>query len=78
MFLLSTKAGMRAIEISHISWRMVTDADGDIADAIALENRASKGKRGGRIIPMHPDLKSALIALHRERGEEALQSAGYL
>jgi|SRR6185437_1665461 len=49
-----------------------------IAHTIALENRTSKRKRGGRIIPLHPDLKSALIALLRERGEEARQSAGSL
>ena len=71
MFLLSIKAGMRAIEIAHVTWSMVTDAEGNIADAIALENRASKGRRGGRIIPVHPDLKSALIALLRERDEQA-------
>ena len=71
MFLLSIKAGMRAIEIAHVTWSMVTDAEGNIADAIALENKASKGKRGGRIIPLHPELKAALVALHRERGEEA-------
>ena len=50
---------------------MVTDAEGEIADVIALENRASKGKGGGRHIPMHPDLKTALIQLHRHRGEKA-------
>jgi integrase len=71
LFLMSVKAGMRAIEIARITWSMVTDAEGNIADAIALENRASKGKRGGRIIPLHPDLKAALIALQRERGDKA-------
>jgi integrase len=69
MFLLSTKAGLRAIEIASVRWGMVTDAEGKIADLIALENRASKGKTGGRIIPMHPVLKDALIALHDERGD---------
>src|SRR5262249_61947909 len=38
-------------------------------DVIALQNRASKGRGGGRIIPMHRDLKTALIALHRGRGD---------
>jgi integrase/recombinase XerD len=47
---------------------MVTDAEGEIADAIALENRAAKGK-SGRVIPMHADLKAALMALQRERGD---------
>src|SRR5712672_3520154 len=68
MFLLSIKAGMRAKEIASVTWGMITDAEGNISDAISLENRASKGKGGGRVIPMHPDVKAALIALHREQG----------
>lgn len=71
MFLLSIKAGLRAKEIASITWGMVTDAEGQIADVIALENRASKGERGGRVIPLHPDLKAALIALQQERGNQA-------
>jgi integrase/recombinase XerD len=70
MFLLSIKAGLRAKEIASVTWAMVTDAEGEIADVIALENKASKGK-GGRHIPIHPDLKAALIQLHRDRGEKA-------
>src|SRR5260370_2684765 len=70
MFLLSIKAGMRAKEIASVTWGMVTDAEGEIADVIALENRASKGKGGGRHIPMHPDVKAAFVALHRERDEQ--------
>jgi len=71
MFLLSMKAGMRAVEIASITWAMVTDAEGEIGEVIALQNRASKGRGGGRFIPMHPDLKAALGALHRERGVKA-------
>ena len=71
MFLLSMKAGMRAVEIASITWAMVTDAEGEIGDVIALQNRASKGRSGGRIIPMHSDLKAALVALHKERGDKA-------
>jgi integrase len=67
MFLLSMKAGMRAVEIASITWGMVTDAEGEIGDVIALQNRASKGKGGGRVIPMHPDVKAALTAVHREQ-----------
>jgi integrase len=67
MFLLSLKAGMRAVEIASITWAMVTDAEGKVCDLIALQNHASKGKGGGRIIPVHPDLKAALVALHKER-----------
>jgi integrase/recombinase XerC len=71
MVLLSVKAGLRAVEIASITWNMLTDSEGGISDVIALENRASKGRRGGRVIPMHPDLKAALLALQRERGEKA-------
>src|SRR5258707_1446572 len=71
IFLLSIKAGLRAKEVASVTWAMITDAEGEIADVIALENRASKGKGGGRHIPIHPDLKAALIKLHRDRGEKA-------
>ena len=71
MFLLSMKAGLRAVEISRCTWAMVTNSESQIGDVIALQNRASKGKGGGRIIPVHPDLKTALVALHRERGVRA-------
>jgi integrase/recombinase XerC len=70
-FLLSVRAGMRAIEIASVTWGMVTNSEGEVGDVIALENRAAKGKHGGRIIPVHPDLKAALVALHRERTEKA-------
>lgn len=69
MFMFSLKAGMRAKEIACVTWGMVTDAEGEIADVIALENRAAKGK-SGRVIPMHSDLKAALIALRQERGDK--------
>jgi integrase len=71
MFLLSIKAGMRAMEIASITWAMVTDAEGEIGDVIALQNSASKGRRGGRVIPLHTDLRAALVALYKERGDAA-------
>jgi integrase len=67
MFLLSIKAGMRAKEIASVTWAMVTDAEGEIGDVIALQNRASKGKGGGRHIPMHTDVKAALVGLCARR-----------
>jgi len=63
MVLLSHKAGLRAVEISRLTWTMVTDADGNIADELALTNNATKGKKGGRQVPLHPHLRQALIAL---------------
>ena len=75
MVLLSVKAGMRAKEIASLTWGMLTDAEGAIADVIALPNGASKGKHGGRTIPMHPVLKEALAALKAMRGDKAVAGA---
>jgi integrase len=67
IFLLSVKAALRAGEIAQLTWPMVLTADGKISDRIALHNRIAK-KGSGRIIPMHPLLRAALIKL-RERGQ---------
>lgn len=63
IFLLSVKAGMRAKEISSLTWEMVVDANGEVGDFINLTNNASKGSKGGRIIPINRQLKTALIEL---------------
>jgi len=60
MFLLSVKAGLRAKEIASVTWKMVTDAEGNITNHIRLENSASKGK-SGRIVPMHKLVREAFI-----------------
>jgi integrase/recombinase XerD len=65
IFLLSVKAGLRAKEIARLKWTMVVDAEGEPSRAINLENNASKG-RSGRTIPMHSQLRAALVELHRE------------
>ena len=70
MVLLSAKAGLRAKEISSLTWAMITDADGVLADALHLPNIASKGGKngkGGRTIPLHPDLHAALAVLMSTR-----------
>ena len=59
IFLLSIRAGLRAREIALLTWSMVTDAEGEIGRAIALQNEASKG-RSGRIVPLHTQLRAAL------------------
>lgn len=71
MFLLSIKAGLRAKEMASLTWAMVTDAAGQVSETIHLENRASKGKTGGRTIPMHPDVHAALVTLQTEREDAA-------
>jgi integrase/recombinase XerD len=66
MFTLSVKAGMRAKEIASLTWGMVTDASGEVAEEISLPDAASKGK-GGRTIPLNSKLKAALVALYSSR-----------
>lgn len=68
--LLSLKAGLRAKEVARLTWAMVTDSEGQIAEVMALEDQAAKGK-SGRIIPMNPVLKQALTELQAARGEQA-------
>ena len=70
MFLLSIKAGLRAKEIARLTWAMVTDSAGQVAEVLALPNRASKGPRGGRLIPLNHLLRAALVELHQLRGDE--------
>ncbi len=62
--LLSFMAGLRAIEIASLTWAMVTDSAGEVAESLALTNHASKGKGGGRAIALHPSLRAALVTLH--------------
>ncbi len=71
MFLLSMKAGLRAKEMASLTWAMVTDAAGQVADVMHVPNRASKGTTGGRTIPLHPDLQAALGTLQTGRGDMA-------
>lgn len=59
IFLLSIRAGLRAKEIAHLTWSMVTEADGSIAADMALRDAASKG-RSGRTIPICKELTAAL------------------
>ncbi|MBY0354193.1 MAG: site-specific integrase [Rickettsiales bacterium] len=59
IFLLSVKAGLRSKEIASLQWSMVTNAEGEILDRIALPNSASKGK-SGRIIWISQELQIAL------------------
>src|SRR4029077_8135591 len=75
MILLSVKAGLRAKEIACLTWSMVTDAQGELGEAIHLPNSASKGKNGGRTVPLNPALRQALADLRAERGDDATPQA---
>src|SRR5436305_8703145 len=69
MILLSVKAGLRAGEIAKLTWPMLHDADGRIANCIELHDSAAK-KRSGRVIPLHPNLRQALQQLRRQTGSQ--------
>jgi len=62
MVLLSVKAGLRACEISRLTWSMVLDAHGKVNDVMELPAAAAK-MGSGRRVPLHPELKSALVLL---------------
>jgi integrase len=63
--LLSIKAGLRAAEIANLTWEMVLTPAAEIGPVIELHDRAAK-KSGGRLIPIHPELRDALSDLRRQ------------
>jgi integrase len=58
--LLSVKAGLRAAEIAKLTWDMVLGPSGEVGVTIELQDKIAK-KRGGRSIPLHAELREALI-----------------
>ena len=44
MVLLSVKGGLRAKEIAMVTWGMVTDAEGNVGDALHLLERRQQGQ----------------------------------
>jgi integrase len=71
MVLLSAKAGLRAGEIAHLTWAMVTDPTGAIGTGLELPDAATK-KGSGRTIPLHEDLRAALAVCERQTIRMAL------
>ncbi|WP_310498010.1 site-specific integrase [Sandarakinorhabdus sp.] len=65
--LLSFKAGLRAAEIAGLDWHMVLRPDGNLSPHIQVSDQIAKN-RSGRRLPMHPELRSALLALHHANG----------
>src|SRR5260370_38503343 len=62
--LLSAKAGLRAGEIAKLTWDMVLGPTGEVGSVIELRDCAAK-KKSGRLIPIHPILRTALTACRR-------------
>ena len=68
MLLLTIKAGLRACEVSAITWAMVTDPRGGVSRLIELPGTAAK-MGSGRRVPLHRDLRAALVALMPRRAD---------
>jgi integrase len=65
--LLSLKAGLRAAEIANLTWQMIDTPDGEVGTSIELRDAAAK-KGHGRRIPIHADLRSALVTSRLKSG----------
>jgi len=63
--LLSFKAGLRTCEIAGLDWSMVLQPNGKLGDQIAIAAHIAKNGSGRRL-PLHPELKAALRALHKQ------------
>ena len=62
LVLFSLKAGLRAGEIAQLTWDMVLTPAGQVSGLLELRDQAAK-MGSGRIIPLHRDLRDALVAL---------------
>jgi integrase/recombinase XerD len=55
IFLLSLKAGLRAKEIASLTWEMITDADGEVGQAMHLQDKPGafviSSERSPRVSP---------------------------
>lgn len=67
MIMLSFKAGLRACEIAGLDWPMLLRPDGRLSTEIAIANAIAKN-RSGRRVPINPELRRALEALHIVQG----------
>jgi integrase/recombinase XerC len=71
MVLLSFKAGLRACEIAGLEWPMALASNLRLSDQLVIARGIAKGG-SGRVIPLNPELKIALRALHQQRGTPKL------
>jgi integrase len=63
MVMLSFKAGLRACEIAGLEWSMILRPDGQLDRHISVARQIAKNGSARRV-PVHPDLKLALVRLH--------------
>ena len=71
--LLSARAGLRACEIANLTWGMVLDPKGRVAETIDIRSVIAK-KQSGRRVPVHPELRAALNALRKTSPLDNLRS----
>lgn len=77
IILLSVRAGLRAAEIAQLTWPMVLDARGRVADTLLVSDRIAK-RGSGRRVPIHHELRDALDDLLRRAADPngaAIESA---
>ena len=67
IIMLSFKAGLRPCEIGGLTWPMVLKTNEKIAEQMQISRHIAK-YGSGRNIPIHSDLKKALLDYHRSRG----------
>lgn len=63
--LLSVRAGLRANEIAKLEWSMLLNSSDQVGDLITLPGAIVKYGLGRRI-PVHRELKQALVTLWRQ------------
>ena len=71
--LLSARAGLRACEIANLTWGMVLNPKGRVAETIDIRSVIAK-KQSGRRVPVHPELRAALNALRKSSGLGTLRA----
>jgi integrase len=62
--LLSVKAGLRAAEISNLTWDMILEPSGGVSSSLELRDWAAK-MGSGRSIPLHQELRISLSELRQ-------------
>lgn len=68
IILLSFNAGLRACEIAGLSWTVVLESDGSVAELATISRAIAKGKKA-RMVPLAPALRTALRRLHKAAGK---------
>ena len=70
LILLSFRTGLRACEMAGLTWEMLTRPDGKFSDTVEIADHIAKNGRARRI-PVHPELRSALVSLRQTEGQRS-------